>query len=278
MLVVDEKDGQILDTQSQSAPDSGYLSDSSDNFSVHEPERANRFPPPPPYQQPSTSTPANTDEPISTHAKTNHLEIYEFRRAVKGTWEIDPNLIIPSYILQNQKWDVKRGPRPNLNLVGRGGGVSGDVFLSGSPTDVPVILRAKSRHGSIKLKFHNKTKQRTQISCESRHGSITIYLSPDFQGTIKTRTVHGKLIVSDLVLKNLTRFSNHGGKHEAFLSPEGAEGTTDFNDVHDTLFASTRHGSVKVYYIEEAAQHTSEDTGRMKMAALKKGLFGKLFS
>lgn len=177
MLVFDEKNGQILETQTSSvtAPDSGYLSDSSDNFSVNEPERASSTtnklpPPPPPYQPPSTSTAlnansyiltststsstsANSDEPVSTHAKSNHLEIYEFHRAVKGTWEIDPNLVIPSHILQNQKWDIKRGPRPNLNLVGRGGGVVGDVLLTGSPSEVPVVLRAKSRHGSIKLRF-----------------------------------------------------------------------------------------------------------------------------
>jgi hypothetical protein len=106
--------------------------------------------PPPPYLQPIP--PSNSvlpSETIPTHARTNHLEVRERRRTVRGSWEIDTSLVIPPSLLK--KWSLKEGPRPNLNLVGRSGGIVGEIFLSG-PSEESAIIRTVSRRGPIKLK------------------------------------------------------------------------------------------------------------------------------
>jgi hypothetical protein len=115
------------------------------------------------------------------------------------------------------------------------------------------------------------------MNVSSRSATITIYIPSDFSGHVESSTVHGKVTFSDRVSQNLTQFSCNYGKHRAFLSPSpipsGSEGATAFDDALDNLVVTTRHGSIKIYYFDEAKDEAQEDK-----SGPKKGFLGRLFS
>jgi hypothetical protein len=115
-----------------------------------------------------------------------------------------------------------------------------------------------------------------QLDFSSRQGHITLYLPSEFEGHVQCETEQGKVTFSDRVSQNLTRFSNHNGKHFAFLSPtpipSGPEGATAFDDAPDNLVAKTALGNIKISYLEEDPEGPGADGGRK----LKTGWFGWL--
>jgi len=223
---------------------------------------------PPPYlQSNSDSAPICPASTSVAFARTNYLECTETDRAIKGTWTIDSSLVVPSSVLEQQQWDESEGPRPNLNLSCKNNGVKGEIVLCG-PADDVVYLRVNSEYGALNLKVDNQTKQRTQMDFVTRYRGVTVYLPPDFTGHIECETKYGAVTFSNLVAQNLTRFSNHHGKHLAFLSPSpvpsgGLKGSTVFDDAPDKLCAKTENGSIKVYYMGEVREP---------------GWFGRMFS
>jgi len=219
---------------------------------------------PPPYLDSAPFCPAST--PVN-FARSNYLECMETDRAIKGTWTIDSSLAIPSSVLEQQQWDESEGPRPNLNLDCKNQGIKGQIVLCG-PADDVVYLRVNSEYGALDLKVDNQTKQRTQMNFVTRYRGVTVYLPPDFTGHIECETKYGAVTFSNQVAQNVTRFSNHHGKHLAFLSPSpvpsgGLKGSTVFDDAPDKLCAKTENGSIKVYYMGEVREP---------------GWFGRMFS
>jgi len=212
------------------------------------------------------------------HPRCNYLEVIEKHQATKGTWVVDSSLAIPPSILELQKWGESDGPRPNLNLYNRGSDVKGKIILYG-PTDDLVTLKAESHYGSITLRLDNQTQQNTKMNLSSHHGNVTVYLPSSFSGHIECETQYGKVVFSDPVSQNLTRFTTHDGKHLAFLSPtpipSGPQGLVAFEKASSNMIIKTGYGNVKVFYLEEAPpdQPPVGGSGQPKI-----GLFGWLFS
>lgn len=96
---------------------------------------------PPPY----TSTVGTTS--TSSLRPSNFLSIHETNKRIKGTYLIDPKMVIPSSMLP--------ASRRNLSLSTTNGSIDADVTLL--PADDRATIYMKSTNGQVRIKLVRKT-------------------------------------------------------------------------------------------------------------------------
>lgn len=97
---------------------------------------------------------------------TNFVQMIRKEGSVKGTWIIDPTLVIPPALLPPLPDGAAEGDRKNLHLQSKEGSVYGDVYIK--PTSYEVLSTMKrsgkisiygmSKEGKVELKIVSHTR------------------------------------------------------------------------------------------------------------------------
>ncbi|KAG9044248.1 hypothetical protein FS837_008567 [Tulasnella sp. UAMH 9824] len=210
---------------------------------------------PPPYSTAGPSSPPPTSPPS---ARVNHLYLNKNGDSVNESYTVDVNLVVPSQLLP----DVADGEAlDNLKLVSYYGSVTADVALVGQGTKRASLV-ADSKHGNVKFKLLSRSNCAFRLVAQSYHGGVRVYLPRDFVGPISSSTDYGSLNLSDGVKQNYTPFSEDKGAAKGFIGDWSGSGYGDVIQAGtewtgDELITSSKHGRVRVYYIDEFTEYAA---------------------
>ncbi|KAG8864070.1 hypothetical protein FRB96_006943 [Tulasnella sp. 330] len=207
---------------------------------------------PPSYDGSNYPPPPN----ISATRRVNHICIKEQREDIKGEWTIDPNIRVPSSLV-DQIQQAEAGA--NLVLESKNGSVAGKVrLISDKPSKS--IIHASSDAGSVVMKFPQRLNQRFYLKAHSRNGSVTARIPPDFEGPVTFNTKNGSLKFSGRIQKSLIHFNRSEKAGKAFIGSRGALGNDDPEEDGeeawdgDELVLSSERGNIRLEYADEPSE------------------------
>ncbi|KZT40903.1 hypothetical protein SISSUDRAFT_1031631 [Sistotremastrum suecicum HHB10207 ss-3] len=203
---------------------------------------------------PSTA-PTLPSEFVADGPATNWLEIVRDHQGVKGSWSIDPTLNIPFVGGSLQADRVPTKEHPNVLLESKQGSIKAEVAIRPVVATVTprLMMRAKSKHGSVQYILKNKGPYSVYLECISTHGSVTLYIPRSFCGPINTHTEHGSVKLSDQISSSIVALSETKGDGRYFLGNLQGSGYGEAGTLWegDEIFASSKHGSVRLNFVDE---------------------------
>ncbi|KDQ51885.1 hypothetical protein JAAARDRAFT_163286 [Jaapia argillacea MUCL 33604] len=223
---------------------------------------------PPPYSSAAEASPSagpSTPPPYPADAKpTNYLCITRTTTSVKGTYVIDPVLIVPDAILP------KLSPgevRKNLKLGSTTGSVSADVYLCpgaaaplcGTAEECDMLkkrratLETYSVTGSVNVKVRAPSATPFHLTCKTETGSVRVRLPRSFRGPLSAKSNTGSISFSSALEPYVTTFSEVNGKRFCFIGNVEETGWAHAPDswVGDEVHAETSTGSIKFSFADE---------------------------
>ncbi|KAF8157115.1 hypothetical protein B0H34DRAFT_712210 [Crassisporium funariophilum] len=246
--------------------------------------------PPPSYTispvvTPSTSSPYFVQQqplPSPPMKPANFVGFSRLNGSVKGSWLIDPSLLIPATFLPPLAPSETEATRRNLFLQSMNGSVDVDVYLATSnrssikQAGKYLLIHTQSSNGSVRTRLHDtacavgNARLPVRLSSFASNGSIHVQLPRSFRGPIRIKTWNGSTHFSDVVQGDLTPFSEIDRIQRSFLGHfNPSEWDVGAEWEGDELFIEARNGSVKVFYDDE-----TDAIGRPK----SQGFLAKLFS
>ncbi|KAH9477582.1 hypothetical protein JR316_0009804 [Psilocybe cubensis] len=247
-----------------------------------EPELKNEAPPPYMDPQEGTSTIQSSSRALPDIKPSNFVCLSRQNDSIKGSWIIDPTMIIPSAFLPSLTDGETEETRGNISLMSRNGSIQAEIFvLPGTSNDdsrrltnrKQTIIRSSSANGTITLKIHEVASRGSrlplQIKAFSANGSLNIYIPRSFQGPVSVSLRNGSLRYSESVRGLVTQFSELNGAQRSFIGDFDANAIRDAGDwAGDAIWLESRNGSIKVFFDDEL-----DETPRQKSSFLGK-LFG----
>ncbi|PPQ94403.1 hypothetical protein CVT25_002491 [Psilocybe cyanescens] len=239
---------------------------------------------PPPYvdSQEGSSTIQPPSRALPNIRPSNFVCLSRQNDSVKGSWIIDPTMVIPSAFLPSVPEDETEQTRSNISLSSKNGAVSADIFVlpTSNHTSLPIthrkqiIIRGASHNGSVTLKIHEIASEGKRLPMQihgfSANGNINIYVPRSFQGPVSVKLRNGNLRFSETVKASVTQFSEMNGMQRSFIGDFDANAIQNAGEwAGDTLSLESRNGSVKVYFDDEVDEPT-----RLK----SQSFLGRLFS
>jgi hypothetical protein len=233
--------------------------------------------------------------PSAPAAKSaNFISIVRIHGTIKGTYAIDPQLTIPTYLLPPVGEGESEASRKNMVLEARYGSIDVDIVLVGDKSQLDdqkrdynkkrTTLAMESSYGAVTAKvvstFHALIPslltflQRKSSACStafhltavSNHGSVTVYLPRSFQGLLKLSTIHGAIVLSDRLQEHTTTFNEVNSTRNCFVGDfsgwveSEAEGQGEWNG--DEVDLSAKHGRLKVSYVDELEKAGESSKGK----------------
>ncbi|KAJ3512411.1 hypothetical protein NLJ89_g3541 [Agrocybe chaxingu] len=240
--------------------------------STSAPETSTHDPPPSytPFDS-SESSQSGPRFPLPRDVKpSNFTSLSIANSAIKGTWVVDPTLVIPKEFLAPLAKDETEENRKNLLLESKNGAVDVNIFVMPMRADAlsvmkdrkRVITHCASRNGSVTAKIHdvqlpshpNDLRPPLKASFHSLNGAINLYLPRSFRGPLRIRTFNGGIRFSDAVQSTLTQFSEVDRVRRSFLGHfDPSEFDASVQWAGDELDAETMNGAVRIYFDDEAS-------------------------
>jgi len=194
---------------------------------------------------------------------SNYLYIRRTRKAIEGTYVIDPlwEPNIPSYMLP----PVRAGdPRHNVVLHSEGGHIIVDVWIRPGSAGVVPAERAKtkkltlldmtSQSEPINVKVHASPEDPFSLSCTSK-SHITVYLPRTYTGPFIALTKGGVVRFSPAVAARTTVFTEVDGTQHCWIgSHSGGEVSGNVEQglpQGNELLLSTDKGHIMVAFLDE---------------------------
>ncbi|CAA7268865.1 unnamed protein product [Cyclocybe aegerita] len=240
--------------------------------STSAPENSTHDPPPTytPFDS-SGSSQSGARFPLPRDVKpSNFTSLSIGNAAIKGTWVVDPTLVIPKEFLAPLAKDETEENRKNLLLESKNGSVDANIFVMPMRADAlavikerkRVIIRCASRNGSVTARIHdvqlpshpNDLRPPLQVSLHSLNGAINLHLPRSYRGPLRIRTFNGSVRFSDAVQSSLTQFSEVDRVKRNFLGHfDPSEFDASVQWAGDELDAETMNGAVRVYFDDEGS-------------------------
>jgi hypothetical protein len=214
------------------------------------------------------STPSASSSSASIPPALNYVYISK-ASSIKGTWTIDPTLMIPEPMLSSLPEGETE--RPNLFFNGYNGSISADIHLIAREPDVMAPfskIKVNSLNGSVQIKIH-RTSERPQFSMylSSWNGSVTVHLPQNFHGPVYYKTLNGSTKFANSMGSKVTIFSEEPRKiSRAFIGDWQSSGFGDTSNgpwTGDEIHVEVKNGGISFKW----ADIPDEDVTRIKKSS-----------
>jgi len=217
----------------------------------------------PSYSSHIKSSTADIPKVIRHVRPGNYLNIRRTRKAIEGTYVIDPlwEPNIPSYMLPPVRaWES----RQNVVLNSEGGHIIADLWIRpGSAGVVPAeraktrkltLLEMTSKSESINVKVHASPEDPFSLTCTSK-SHITVYLPRTYTGLFIALTQSGVVRFSPAVTARMTVFTEVDGTQHCLigsdLGDEVSRNVEQGQGHGSELHLSTDKGHIMVAFLDE---------------------------
>ncbi|RXW22758.1 hypothetical protein EST38_g3118 [Candolleomyces aberdarensis] len=182
--------------------------------------------------------------------------------AIKGTWSIDPSLIVPAPFLPPLQRGETDQSRKNLYLKTNNGAITADVTLvtglSRSTSDArsAVSFEALTFNGSVKFSLRETSPGQARlpmkINIESLNGAIHVSVPRSFRGIVVGTTFNGNTKPSEEIASQIQFDTEDGRTRRFFIGDFSAEDfSSGSNWAGDEVNANTKSGSIKIRFVDE---------------------------
>ncbi|KAG8982914.1 hypothetical protein FRB93_007735 [Tulasnella sp. JGI-2019a] len=182
---------------------------------------------------------------VDTRPRVNYICINGQNNSVKGEWNMDPRINVPTSQLKGEE-------RVNLRLLSQNGSVSGVVRLvSDQPTKS--FLHASTQNGSATMTVLSRGNNSFQLKMDTHNGCLLAQIPSDFEGPVTFTLGNGSLTFSKAVERRLASYNPTDKRGKAFIGSRETSGYANTGDAWngDELELSAHNGSVQVEFAEE---------------------------
>ncbi|PPQ77967.1 hypothetical protein CVT24_006141 [Panaeolus cyanescens] len=235
-------------------------------------------------------TTMGTRQPPIGVESANFVQIIRTEDSVRGTWVIDPNLVIPAAFLPPLPAGLDSSQRMNLHLESKEGCVQGEVYIKPISHEIrstmkrtsKILIYAMAKEDKVELRIHDTPilhpgDQRLPIhlKAKSKEDNVRIYLPRSFCGPFHISTKssdRSTVVLSPAIRERLCTMSQNLKIRQGFIGrpghPTQLEGSLDNWD-GDMLEIEILDSwsDVKLYFDDE------DTKGTQKGGTLRK-LFG----
>ncbi|KAJ7697251.1 hypothetical protein B0H17DRAFT_1052443 [Mycena rosella] len=218
--------------------------------------------PPPAYSTPDSQVATSSTPqtillppvlPPADVKPSNFLSLSRGNGSVKGSYVIDPRVIVPSLMLPPLTADETEATRRNVFLHTSNGSIDVDLWVLGdADSKVKVNMLIKTSNGSLTAKLHAAPSARPPIhlKAQSSNGSITLHLPRSFRGPVTILSRNGTIRFSSAVGAATTTFSEADHTRRCFVG-DFSDWTDDGAWMGDEASIESSNGSVKVQFDAE---------------------------
>lgn len=219
--------------------------------------------PPPSYtsrpQEPLLSTTSSLPKP------SNFISISKLNGSVKGTWVIDPTLVVPTSFLPAL---AENETRKNFSVSSKNGMIDVDLTIMQANDNIAAeskksaVIYLSSHNGMLTAKLHRPPRSLSFprpsifITISAYNGHINLRLPRSFLGPLTITTSHGSVRFSPDVVAAVTTFSDMRTK-KCFVGDYSTwrDGETWTGD---EAVIESKNGSVRIQFDDEVVPEGSK--------------------
>jgi len=223
----------------------------------------------------STSGEASTSAPVACSPpalpKSNFLTIKRSNTSLKGTYVIDPDLVVPEAMLPAlESGEVER---KNLRLHCENGSINAEVWLvggdsSGEARGKRTKIDVRGRNGFVTVKMNAEESHPFSLKISAHNGGITVALPKSFTGPLTMETRNGWVNISASLSPHVTTFSDIKSTRKCFIGDFVSSNYGQGEWEGSSLDIECHNGKVKLCHVDEKDE--AERVGGS-------GFWGKLF-
>lgn len=236
------------------------------------------------------ATPRRTSSGFSglpAQRPTNFVSVSKVSGSVKGTWVVDPAIVIPTPLLPALYPGETEATRRNFFLKTNNGAIVAEVTMIpralAKDGRQRVTFGASTLNGAVRFTFHEAKTDEVpapprmpfKLAAESLNGAISVTIPRSFRGIIFGATFNGSVKLSDAVNAQVMYEKADGMGRRIFVGDFDQDDFAEGNEwLGDEVDAKTKSGNIKIRYEDEG--ETAPDEG-VSNKARSQGLFSKMW-